>query len=560
VDYLGQAGLLVFDPGVTNLIIEIPVLGDVLDEGFETFFLNLSEPTNGVIVVGSARFRIFDNDPRPRLDVGDAMVTETISGQTNQAEFGVSLSAASGLTVRVAFATENDTAEAPSDYRELFGTLVFPPGTTNQTVRVPVFGDNRFEPTEKFRLMISNPSGAFLGRRPGVGTIVDDDADELDRFVWDSIASPQIAGVPFAARLRALDGLDRLATNYTGELRLRALADSREVGIGDGTNVWQFPLGTLYHDARTQVIYVPEELGGAGKLNALSLDVTSVPGQVMTNWTIRLKHVDVRSYVQPFWESDDWTVVYQNDELIQDSGQATFLFNTPFDYDGVRSLLVDFSFDNIFYSVDGRVRTTTTSERRSIFFQTDSAFGDPLGWSGPDTPPPLVLEQVPNVRFLMEEPVTVVEPTGSILVENGIWNGPVILQDAGTDIFLRASDTIGHVANGNVFTVLSAATTGAVGRAGEGLANGDQHLGGSGPTGVATATLIQEVEILGTDVVIRFAGANGKTYCVERTESLTEPDWQVVLQGLAGNGAIIEATDRDAVAGRAAFYRVRITH
>jgi uncharacterized repeat protein (TIGR01451 family) len=144
-DFLATEGVLVFEPGVTSLLITVPILGDVLDEGFETFFVNLFSPTNGVIAGGQARCRITDDDLPPSLGINDVTVTEGPPRATNHTEFTVRLSAPSGLMVGVGYSTADRSAAAPSDYLTTFGTLNFPPGTTQQMVRVPVLGDNRFE-------------------------------------------------------------------------------------------------------------------------------------------------------------------------------------------------------------------------------------------------------------------------------------------------------------------------------------------------------------------------------------------------------------------------------
>src|SRR6185436_3767341 len=106
-------------------------------------------------------------------------------------------------------------------------------------------------------------------------------------------------------------------------------------------------------DSRSQIIYLAGEVGGAGKINALSLFVSAVPGQTMSNWTIRMKHTGLSSYTKPAWESDGWTTTYQKNEAVAEEGWVTFYFSTPFDYDGTNNLLVDFSFNNRSYTSDG---------------------------------------------------------------------------------------------------------------------------------------------------------------------------------------------------------------
>src|SRR5690606_32369568 len=49
------------------------------------------------------------------------------------------------------------------------------------------------------------------------------------------------------------------------------------VGVGTGVAVWDFPLYTFYHDARTTSIYLASELGDAATFRSLVLDVTQVP-------------------------------------------------------------------------------------------------------------------------------------------------------------------------------------------------------------------------------------------------------------------------------------------
>src|SRR5690606_23063191 len=114
--------------------------GDTLDEDNETFFVNLTNATNVTIVDGQGVGTITDNDATPSLAINNASVTEGNSGSTN-ATFTVTLSAASGRVVTVNYTTANGTATAGQDYTAVSGTLTFNPGTTSQTIVVPVLGD-----------------------------------------------------------------------------------------------------------------------------------------------------------------------------------------------------------------------------------------------------------------------------------------------------------------------------------------------------------------------------------------------------------------------------------
>lgn len=54
--------MLTFPPGTTNRAIVVPVFGDLLVEGNETLFLNLSSPTNAVFGRGQAIGTVVNDD------------------------------------------------------------------------------------------------------------------------------------------------------------------------------------------------------------------------------------------------------------------------------------------------------------------------------------------------------------------------------------------------------------------------------------------------------------------------------------------------------------------
>jgi hypothetical protein len=173
------------------------------------------------------------------------------------------------------------------------------------------------------------------------------------------------------------------------------------ITIGTGTNTWQLPLATGYHDARTQTIYLASEIGSALTITALALDVNGVPGQMMSNFTIRMKHTDLNYYgAFPVWESTDWITVYQTNETITTTGWVKFDFTTPFEYNGTQNLMVDISFNNNSSSTDGLCYRSVPGGKRSIYYRTNSSYGDPLDWSG-DTPYPSQSLYIWNVELFV---------------------------------------------------------------------------------------------------------------------------------------------------------------
>ena len=174
VDYAAASGSKTIAAGSTGATIAVTVNGDVLDEADETFSVNLSAPSNATIADGSGLGTITDDDPLPLLSIDDVSLTEGNVG-ASIATFDVTLSAASGKTVTVGWATADDGAAQPADYTTASGTLTFVPGDMSKPIPVTVNGDLSAELDETFSVNLSAPSNATLSDAHGVGTIVDDE-------------------------------------------------------------------------------------------------------------------------------------------------------------------------------------------------------------------------------------------------------------------------------------------------------------------------------------------------------------------------------------------------
>ncbi len=121
--------------------------GDVKDEPNETLLVNLTVPANATILDGQGTGTITNDDGAPTLSIDDVAVAEGNAGTTTLG-FTVTLSAVSGQTVTVGYATADGTATtADGDYLAASGTLTFAPGVTTQPVSVTVNGDVKAEPT-----------------------------------------------------------------------------------------------------------------------------------------------------------------------------------------------------------------------------------------------------------------------------------------------------------------------------------------------------------------------------------------------------------------------------
>jgi len=175
VDYVAQSLTGQTIPaGSSTYTFTVAVNGDTLDEPNETFFVNVTNVTGATVVDGQGVGTIANDDPTPTLSIDDASVVEGDSGTVN-ATFTVTLSAASGQTVTVNYATADGTATSGSDYTAASGTLTFTPGQTTRTLTVAVLGETVPEANETFFLNLSGATNAIIADNQGIGTITNDD-------------------------------------------------------------------------------------------------------------------------------------------------------------------------------------------------------------------------------------------------------------------------------------------------------------------------------------------------------------------------------------------------
>src|SRR5690606_37058422 len=79
-DYTATNGTLTFAPGETTKTIAVPVVGDTAIEPNETFFVNLSNPTNATIADGQGIGTITNDDGVVRPPNDDFVNAQTVGG------------------------------------------------------------------------------------------------------------------------------------------------------------------------------------------------------------------------------------------------------------------------------------------------------------------------------------------------------------------------------------------------------------------------------------------------------------------------------------------------
>lgn len=238
------------------------------------------------------------------------------------------------------------------------------------------------------------------------------------------------------------------------------------VGVGTGVGIWDFPLYTYFHDARTTSIYLSSELGGAATFRSLVLDVTQVPLLTMNSFTVRMKHTALAAFATADWGvTTGWDTVYSGNLTVTSTGPLVLNFNqgdSAFVFDGAQNVLVDISFNNSTWTDPrGYVRVSTPGGNRSLYYNTDSGFGDPLTWTGTTNPPPIFSANVPNIKFATDAGGGMPDyrlASGSVTIPVGSTSASIpvtILQDALDEV----DETVIITLSGPTHAVLATPTT-----------------------------------------------------------------------------------------------------
>ncbi len=179
VDYETSQGRLTFSEGVTSALVTITIIGDELDEDEESLSLIFSNPDNISLTTTMVQGIIMDDDEPPEVMIDDAEITEGDEG-TSLLVFNLRLSAPSGRSITVDFATEDDTATVEdNDYEALTGTLTIDPGSIGGSIEIQVNGDEKVEDNEILFVNLLGGTHVSIADDTAEGRVFDNDGPAL---------------------------------------------------------------------------------------------------------------------------------------------------------------------------------------------------------------------------------------------------------------------------------------------------------------------------------------------------------------------------------------------
>ena len=138
---------------------------------------------------------------------------------------------------------------------------------------------------------------------------------------------------------------------------------SSEVQIGTGTTTLSTPFSRPTTISAHNPSCWPVKSGSRDMIQKLRLYCSTRPGQNLSNFYIRMQHTALASFSSGSYVNGGWTtVLHATNENVADwtvPGWVEFEFTTPFDYDGVSNLLIDYCVDNSYATTYGACHYTS---------------------------------------------------------------------------------------------------------------------------------------------------------------------------------------------------------
>ncbi|MGI9325667.1 MAG: Calx-beta domain-containing protein [Pseudomonadales bacterium] len=173
-DYQAFTETVIIAAGSKSVQVAVPVLDDGLDEADEALQLSVTSE-GGLAGPSGTSVVILDDEPLPRLSVGDIIIPEG-DASTQIARVPVTLSAISERAISFSYGASSVSAEADVDFVQVSGSYTFAPGERETFIDIELFGDLDVEPDEQLQVRIASVEHAALLDGIGVVTIENDDA------------------------------------------------------------------------------------------------------------------------------------------------------------------------------------------------------------------------------------------------------------------------------------------------------------------------------------------------------------------------------------------------
>ena len=211
IDYVPVTQTVIFNPGQSDVAVQVPIINNGLIEGNTTVGLSLSNAVGTLLYSPSnATLTIIDTTPAPgRLSF--SATNYVVSEGDGIASVIVLRTNGSSGSVSVTYATVPGTAQPNINYDYTSGTLTFANGETSKIISIPIDENTLVQGTVSFSVVLSNPTGGALLIAPTNTTvsildstmasssrrrrIISGRRPDLRQSMWIASAAPMAASV-----------------------------------------------------------------------------------------------------------------------------------------------------------------------------------------------------------------------------------------------------------------------------------------------------------------------------------------------------------------------------
>ncbi len=425
--------------GQTNVAFDLTLVDDVLVDGAQAVRIAASAPGFNA---ASNTISVLDDESPPTpsnpvpLNLASNIAANTSLSWSN---------GAAGITNEVYFGT------APGG-----GQLVFQGSTLGTNWTLPLLSPN----TTYYWRIISRRVGSTIGPIWRFTT------RGLDHFEFNPIVSPEFVNQPFPVTITARDEFNSAVSNYTGTVSLTGWAGSNAVTLfaddfEDGNLAgWNIGAGSYVRSVTNDT--------AAGGSYSLSLSGgSSTHGDGVSQSFTNIAPASVTFHVRASATNVAGGYFVIGTNILSNDQIATWFYMRS---DGTMGLQEDIGgWHGVPYAADQWYKISLqldwTNKQVDFFVDDVLAFAD-LPFRGANLTGLTIayLYNFNNTRAWWDEIVfgggnlaspVILAPTNSGNFANGAWTGNITVQQLADRMYLRAADTLGHVATSADFAVVA---------------------------------------------------------------------------------------------------------
>lgn len=155
-DYIAVDSSVTFAPGEVEKLVHIAILNDTKTEVQESLYFSLYNADGATI--GAVEMAVIYISAKAQFMVG----APAYSARESEGYVDVAIrqigTMEPGETAVISYTTQDESAQAGSDYQATTGSITFSHTQHSANLRVPLINDSQYEPTEQFQLvLIGNP-------------------------------------------------------------------------------------------------------------------------------------------------------------------------------------------------------------------------------------------------------------------------------------------------------------------------------------------------------------------------------------------------------------------